>query len=97
MVKAIRIHRQGGADEMVWEDVALGEPGDGEIRVRHAAIGLNFIDVYHRSGLYPLPDLPVTPGLEAAGVVEAVGPGAGDIAAVARVCDAAPRLGAHSA
>ncbi len=96
MVKAIRIHRQGGADEMVWEDVALGAPGDGEIRIRHAAVGLNFIDVYHRSGLYPLPDLPVTLGLEAAGVVEAVGPGVDDIAEGDRVAYASPPLGAYA-
>ncbi len=74
MTKAIRIHQPGGPAAMVWEDVEVGDPGAGELRVRHTAVGLNYIDTYHRSGLYPLP-LPATIGMEGAGVVEAVGDG----------------------
>ena len=74
MVKAVRLHGPGGPDALVWEDVALSDPGPGEARVRHTAIGLNFIDVYQRPGLYPM-DLPHALGMEAAGVVEAVGEG----------------------
>ena len=72
MPKAIRINKLGGPDVMRWEEVEVGKPGPGEVRVRHTAIGLNFIDVYDRTGLYPL-DLPSGLGREAAGVVEAVG------------------------
>jgi NADPH2:quinone reductase len=71
MTKAIRIHETGGPEVMRWEDIDLGAPGLGQVLVRHTAIGLNYIDTYHRSGLYPLP-LPSGLGLEAAGVVEAV-------------------------
>lgn len=73
MPHVIRIHQNGGPEEMRWEEVAVGDPGPGEVRVRNTAIGLNFIDTYHRSGLYPLP-LPLILGSEGAGVVEAVGP-----------------------
>ncbi|MCC7046993.1 MAG: quinone oxidoreductase [Alphaproteobacteria bacterium] len=73
MVKAIRIHQAGSPDEMRWEDVALDAPGPGQVLVRNTAVGLNYIDTYHRSGLYPMP-LPLTLGMEGAGVVEAVGP-----------------------
>ena len=73
-VHAIRIHQTGGPEAMRWEKVEVGEPGPGQVRIRHTAVGLNFIDTYHRSGLYPLP-LPSGIGLEAAGVVEAVGEG----------------------
>lgn len=74
MALAVQIARNGGPEEMQLVDVAVGEPGTGEIRVRHHAIGLNFIDVYQRSGLYQLP-LPLQLGMEGAGVVEAVGAG----------------------
>jgi len=73
MPYAIRVHETGGPDVLQWEPVKIGEPGPGQIRLRQEAAGLNFIDVYHRTGLYPLP-LPFTPGVEGAGVVEAVGP-----------------------
>ena len=73
-VNAIRIHEHGGPDVLRFEQVTLAEPGEGEARVRHRAIGLNFIDTYHRSGLYPV-DLPAGLGSEAAGEVEAIGPG----------------------
>jgi len=72
MTHAIRIHRYGGPEVLQWEAVEVGEPGPDEVRVRHTAVGLNFIDVYQRTGLYP-GDLPATLGREAAGVVEAVG------------------------
>ena len=87
MAKTIQIQQTGGPEMMKLVDVPVGEPGPGEIRIRHRACGLNFIDVYHRTGLYPLP-LPSGLGSEAAGVVEAVGEGvthlkAGDRAAYA--------------
>ncbi|MCS6845980.1 MAG: quinone oxidoreductase [Caldilineales bacterium] len=72
-MKAIRIHQFGGPEVLRYEDVPTPEPGPGQARVRVAAIGLNYIDTYHRAGLYPAP-LPFTPGMEAAGVVDAVGP-----------------------
>ena len=84
MPNAIRIHQTGGPEVLQWESVAVGEPGPGEARVRHTAIGLNYIDTYFRSGLYKLP-LPSAIGVEAAGVVEAVGPGVTDISKGDRV------------
>ena len=74
MPKAIRITETGSPDVMRWEDVEVGEPGEGEARIRHTAVGVNLIDTYYRSGLYPLP-LPTGIGSEAAGIIEAVGPG----------------------
>lgn len=72
--KAIRIEQPGGPEQLKLVQVVVGEPGPGEVRIRHHAVGLNFIDVYHRTGLYPLP-LPLQLGMEAAGMVEAVGEG----------------------
>lgn len=72
MVHAIRLHQPGGPDALVWEEVDIADPGPGEIRIRHGAVGLNYIDVYHRTGLYPL-DYPAVIGMEGAGVVTAVG------------------------
>ena len=72
--QAVRIHELGGPEVLRWEEVPLPDPGPGEVLVRHEAIGLNFIDTYHRSGLYPVPSLPTAIGMEGAGVVEAVGP-----------------------
>lgn len=74
MAKAIRIDRHGGPEQLRLVEVEVGDPGPGEIRIRHHAAGLNFIDVYQRSGLYALP-LPLTLGMEGAGIVEAVGEG----------------------
>ena len=74
MTRAIQIEKTGGPEELKLVDVKVGEPGPGEIRIRHKAVGLNFIDVYHRTGLYPLP-LPAGIGGEGAGIVEAVGEG----------------------
>ncbi|RYF67076.1 MAG: quinone oxidoreductase, partial [Comamonadaceae bacterium] len=72
--KAIRIDRHGGPEELKLVEVDVGEPGPGEIRIRHKAVGLNYIDTYQRSGLYPFA-MPLQLGMEAAGVVEAVGEG----------------------
>src|ERR1700733_2947593 len=74
MAKAIRITETGGPEVLKWEDVEVGEPGEGQARIRHTAVGVNYIDTYQRSGLYPIP-VPGGIGGEAAGVVEAVGPG----------------------
>lgn len=75
MVKAIRIHEHGGPEKLMWEDVDVGAPGAGEIRIKHRAVGLNYIDTYQRSGLYPLANLPAVMGMEGAGDVVAVGSG----------------------
>jgi NADPH2:quinone reductase len=96
MNKAIRIHATGGPDEMVWESVDPGSPGPGEALIRHEAVGLNFIDVYHRTGLYPLPQLPAVLGLEAAGVIEALGDDVSDLAVGDRVAYAGAPAGAYS-
>jgi len=74
MTKAVRFHKTGGPEVLQLEDVPVGEPGQGQVRIRHKAIGVNFIDTYQRSGLYPM-QLPAVAGNEGAGVVEAVGPG----------------------
>ena len=74
MPHAIRVHQVGGPEVLQWEEVDVGKPGEGQVRLRQEAAGLNFIDVYHRTGLYPQP-LPFTPGTEGAGVIEAVGAG----------------------
>ena len=84
MSRALRVHRTGGPEVLQFEDVEVGAPGPGEVRLRHTAIGLNFIDVYHRTGLYPQP-LPFIPGVEAAGVVDAVGAGVTELAPGDRV------------
>lgn len=76
--KAIRIHEYGGPEVLRFEDVDVPEPGEGEARIRHTAIGLNFIDTYHRSGLYPMP-LPTGLGSEAAGIIDVVGPGVSEV------------------
>ncbi|KAL2227232.1 uncharacterized protein LOC105160627 [Sesamum indicum] len=75
MVKAIRVYEFGGPEVLKWEDVEIGEPKDGEIKVKNKAIGLNFIDIYFRKGVYKASTFPFTPGMEAVGVVTAVGPG----------------------
>ena len=96
MVKAIRIHRTGGPDAMRWEDVEVGAPGPGEVWIRHEAVGLNYIDVYFRTGLYPAPSLPFSPGMEGAGVVEAVGEGVDALAVGDRIAYAAPPVGSYA-
>jgi NADPH2:quinone reductase len=79
-MKAVRVHQVGGPEVLQFEDVPLAEPGEGEVLVKIKAAGVNFIDIYHRTGLYPK-ELPFIPGLEAAGVVEAVGPGVKELKA----------------
>lgn len=75
MVKAIRVHQHGGAEALIYEDIELPPPAKGEVRIRHTAIGVNFIDIYYRTGLYAAPSMPFTPGNEGAGVVLSVGKG----------------------
>ena len=89
MTNAVRVHRPGGPEALRWEAVEVGAPGPGEVRIAQAAAGLNFIDVYHRTGAYPLP-LPFIPGVEGAGVVEEVGAGVDDLAVGERVAYAGP-------
>ena len=96
MTKAIRIHETGGPEVLTWEDVEVGEPGDGEVRIRHAAIGLNFIDTYIRSGLYPNPGLPMGLGGEAAGVVVSVGNGVSHLTPGQRVAYAGGPPGSYA-
>lgn len=96
MVQAIRVHETGSADVLSWENVEVGEPGPGEARIRHTAIGLNFIDTYFRSGLYPAPDgVPFIPGNEGAGIVQTVGEGVSHIKPGDRVAYVGP-LGAYA-
>lgn len=84
MAHAVRFHETGGPDVLRWEAVDVGDPGAGQVRLRHEAVGLNFADTYFRSGLYPVP-LPAGIGVEAAGVVDAVGPGVTNVAVGDRV------------
>jgi NADPH2:quinone reductase len=95
MAKGIRFYETGGPEVLRWEALEVGEPGQGEVRVRHAAVGLNFADTYFRTGLYPAP-LPAGMGVEAAGVIEAVGAGVTGFAAGDRVTYTGSPLGAYS-
>ncbi len=95
MPHAIRFHKTGGPEVLVWEDIQLGAPGPGEARIRQTAVGLNFVDIYNRTGLYPVP-LPSGLGSEGAGVVEAVGPGVTDLKPGDRVAYGAAPLGAYA-
>ena len=95
MSHAIRFHKTGGPEVLQWEDVSVAQPGAGEVLIRHKAVGLNYIDTYHRTGLYPVP-LPSGIGLEAAGVVEAVGAGVTELKAGDRVAYCNGPLGAYS-
>ena len=94
MPHAMRIYEHGGPEKLRWEEVQVGAPGEGEVRVRSTAVGLNFIDTYQRSGLYPMP-LPFTPGSEGAGVVEAVGPKVKEFKVGDRVAYSGP-IGAYA-
>ena len=96
MTKAIRMYETGGCEVMRWEDVEPGQPQPGEALIRHEAVGLNFIDVYHRTGLYPLPSLPATPGMEGAGIVEAIGKDVTEVAEGDRVAYAGLPPGAYA-
>ena len=84
MAKAVRMHETGGPEVLRYEDVAVGEPGPGQVRLRHVAVGLNYADTYFRNGTYPIP-LPSGMGVEAAGVVQALGPGVTQVAVGDRV------------
>jgi len=95
MPKAIRFHKTGGPEVLVWEDVEVGDPGPGQLRIRQHAIGVNYVDTYQRSGLYAVP-LPSGCGSEGAGVVEAVGVGVTDFKAGDRVAYASAPIGAYS-
>jgi NADPH2:quinone reductase len=92
---AIRIHETGGPEVLRWEEVEVGEPAAGDVLLRQTAVGLNYIDTYHRSGLYPVP-LPGGLGLEAAAVVEEVGPGVADLRVGDRVAYASAPIGAYA-
>ena len=85
MARAVRIHATGGPEALRFEEVPVAAPASGEVRIRQTAVGVNFIDIYYRTGLYPLPSLPATLGMEAAGVVEEVGPGVEGLAVGDRV------------
>ncbi|MDA1089123.1 MAG: quinone oxidoreductase [Proteobacteria bacterium] len=95
MTKAIRVYETGGPDVLKWEDVEVGDPGAGEVRLRHTAIGLNYIEVYQRTGLYKINDFPAIIGSEAGGVIEAVGDGVSDFKVGDRVAYAM-NIGAYS-
>ena len=93
--RAVRIHANGGPEQLVIDTVEVGEPGPGQVRIRHHAIGLNFIDVYQRTGLYPFP-MPLSLGMEGAGVIEAVGEGVTHLKAGDRAAYAANPPGSYS-
>lgn len=95
MAKAIRLHETGGPDVLSLEDIPVGRPGPREVRLRQSAVGLNYIDTYHRTGLYPI-DLPSGLGLEAAGVIEEVGEEVTDLAVGDRVAYMTGPIGAYS-
>ncbi|MEX2618509.1 MAG: quinone oxidoreductase [Alphaproteobacteria bacterium] len=95
MTHAIRIHEQGGPEVMKWEEVDVAAPGPGQVSIAHTAVGLNYIDCYHRSGLYPLP-MPAGIGMEAAGIVEAVGDGVTSVNTGDRVAYAAGPPGSYA-
>ena len=85
MPHAIQVHKPGGPEAMLWEEVQVGDPGKGQVRLRQSAVGLNYIDVYFRTGMYPAPSSPFTPGMEGVGVVEAIGAGVHNVAIGDRV------------
>ena len=93
MPHAIRVQAFGGPEVMKWEEVQLGEPGPGQVRIKQHAAGVNYLDVYHRTGLYPIAAMPFTPGSEGAGQVVAVGEGVTDLAVGDRVAYAGPMGG----
>jgi NADPH:quinone reductase len=95
MTHAIRVHAYGGPEALQWDEVEAGEPGPGEVRIRQTAVGLNYIDVYQRAGLYPQDTLPFVPGIEGAGVVTAVGESVKDLKVGRRVAYAT-EIGAYA-
>lgn len=96
MSQYIRMYKTGGPEVLNWESGSVGPPKTGEALVRHKAVGLNFIDVYHRTGLYPLGDLPATPGMEGSGVVEAIGDNVTEVSVGDRVAYAGVPPGAYA-
>ena len=96
MTKAIRIQKPGAAGVLKWVEVEVGKPGPKEVRIRHTAVGLNYIDIYQRSGLYPLPKYPAALGMEGAGVIEAVGRSVRDLKVGQRVAYASMPIGSYS-
>src|SRR5271154_2470411 len=94
-LRQIRFHKTGGPEVLVWEEVQLGKPGPGEARIRHTAVGMNFVDISNRTGLYPAPP-PSGRGSEGAGVVEEVGPGVTDIKPGDRGAYGSSPLGAYA-
>src|SRR6202023_685836 len=95
MAHAIRFEKAGGPEVLSWQEVEVGKPGPGQVRLKHTAVGLNYIDTYQRSGLYPMP-MPSGLGSEAAGVIEEVGPEVVDLTSGDRVAYAVGPLGAYS-
>ena len=95
MTQAIRVHAYGGPEILKWEKVEVGEPGPGEVRIKQMAIGLNYVDVYSRTGFYPQASLPFIPGIEGAGVVTALGEGVKELKVGRRVAYAGP-IGAYA-
>lgn len=96
MTRAIRIHETGGPERLRWEEIEVGSPGPGEVLLRQTAVGLNFIDVYHRTGLYPVPGLPAVLGMEGAGVVLDTGKGVTEVSPGDRVAYAGVPMGAYA-
>ncbi len=96
MPKAMQVYETGKPSVMRWEDIEPNTPGDSDVLIRHTAVGLNFIDVYFRTGVYPAPGFPFVPGLEGAGVVEQIGSKVTDLAVGDRVAYASPPLGAYA-
>lgn len=96
MDRTIRFHSTGAADVLMHEEIETGEPGPGEVRIRQNFAGVNFLDIYHRTGLYSVPSLPATPGVEAVGVVERVGPGVLDFKPGQRVAWAGLPIGGYA-
>ena len=94
MPHVIQVHQPGGPEALIWSEIEVGEPGPGQVRLRQTAVGLNFIDVYHRTGLYPQPT-PFIPGVEGAGVVQAIGPDVAGLNVGDRVAYAGP-IGAYA-
>ena len=95
MAHAIQVHNYGGPEVLKWEEVEVGAPGPGQVKIKQTAVGLNYIDVYVRTGLYPQPSLPFIPGMEGAGVVAAIGEGVRDLKVGRRVAYAGP-VGAYA-
>src|SRR5262249_44505361 len=95
MVQASPLAKTGGPEVLEWQQVEVGKPGQAQVRLKHSAVGLNYIDTYQRSGLYPIP-MPSGLGSEAAGVIEEVGPGVTGLKAGDRVAYAGGPLGAYS-